>query len=80
MQQWQGTALHLECAQVLEYLERNIKSSPAALADVHNEHPDELEERHERVVAASLKAWDSLLDGLLPAEPSEAPGSTHWRF
>ncbi len=59
---------------MLDYLERNIKSNPVALADVFKEHPEELDERHERVVAGSLKAWDRLLDALLPAEPSENPG------
>ncbi len=60
--------------QVLDCLERNVRSKPADLAELHKEDIDEVEERHERVVAASLRAMGTLLDVLLPADVSEAPG------
>lgn len=60
--------------QILDCLERNVRSKPADLAELHKEDIDELEERHERVVAASLRAMGTLLDVLLPADVSNAPG------
>ncbi len=66
--------LILGILQILDCLERNVRSKPADLAELHKEDIDELEERHERVVAASLRAMGTLLDVLLPADASEAPG------
>jgi len=59
---------------VLDYLERNIKSKPGSLAEVYVEEPEELDERYERVVAASLEAMARMLDLLLPAQLPEVSG------
>lgn len=51
--------------QVLVFLQENLKATPESLGDPRKESPEELAERHERVVAASLLALSSLLDLLV---------------
>lgn len=51
--------------QVLIFLQENLKANPETLGDPRKESPEELAERHERVVAASLLALSSLLDLLV---------------
>ena len=50
---------------MLIFLQENIKATADMLGDARKETPEELAERHERVVAASLLALSSLLDLLV---------------
>ena len=59
--------------QVLLFLQDNLKATPEALGDARKETPEELAERHERVVAASLLAVSSLLDLLVSKEEHQNP-------
>lgn len=50
-----------------------LKATPESLGDTRKETPEELAERHERVVAASLLALSSLLDLLVSKEQHTSP-------
>lgn len=63
--------------QVLDFLGEMIRSEPAALGDMHKESPEELAERHERVLSSALAALAALLDSLLPLKPSAHPGTSN---
>ena len=64
--------------QVLIFLQENLKATPEALGDPRKESPEELAERHERVVAASLLALSSLLDLLVSMQQHENVTGTLW--
>lgn len=51
--------------EVADSLRDQLTSSAQQLGDARKESPEELEERHERVVAASLSALSALLDVVL---------------
>jgi len=57
---------------VLLFLQDNLKATPETLGDARKETPEELAERHERVVAASLLALSSLLDLLVSKQQHES--------
>ena len=59
-------------SQVLQLLHDDLVASPEALGDARKETPEELAERHERVLAGSLLAFSSLLDLLVSVEPQQA--------
>ncbi len=59
---------------MLDFLAEMVSSEPSALGDMHKETPEELAERHERVLSSSLAALTALLNCLLPAKPSIHPG------
>ncbi|DBB01874.1 TPA: hypothetical protein ACH3X1_000476 [Trebouxia sp. C0004] len=61
----QKEALLFTRTEVLIFLQENLKATPETLGDARKESPEELAERHERVVAASLLAFSSLLDLLV---------------
>ena len=74
------TIQHLACGtafpsapQVLLFLQDMLKATPESLGDARKETPEELAERHERVVAASLLALSSLLDLLVSKEQHVSP-------
>ena len=48
--------------QVLEYLEEQLNSRPETLTDMQRESQEEAQERHERVLAASLAVAAAFLD------------------
>lgn len=56
---------------MLIFLQDNLKATPETLGDPRKETPEELAERHERVVAASLLALSSLLDLLVSKQQHE---------
>ena len=58
--------------QVLQLLYDNLLAAPEGLGDARKESPEELAERHERVLAASLLALSSLLDLLVSTQPHAA--------
>lgn len=58
---------------MLLFLQDNLKATPEALGDARKETPEELAERHERVVAASLLALSSLLDLLVSKDQHQNP-------
>lgn len=57
--------------QALQLLRDNLLAAPEGLGDARKESPEELAERHERVLAASLLALSSLLDLLVSTQPHE---------
>ena len=59
--------------QVLLFLQETLKATPESLGDARKETPEELAERHERVVAASLLALSSLLDLLVSKDQHISP-------
>lgn len=59
-------------SQVLQLLHDDLIAIPEALGDARKETPEELAERHERVLAGSLLAFSSLLDLLVSVEPQQA--------
>lgn len=59
--------------QVLLFLQDTLKASPESLGDARKETAEELAERHERVVAASLLALSSLLDLLVSKDQHNSP-------
>lgn len=62
--------------QVLLFLQDTLKATPEALGDARKETAEELAERHERVVAASLLALSSLLDLLVSKDQHDSPTGT----
>ena len=58
---------------MLLFLQDMLKATPESLGDARKETPEELAERHERVVAASLLALSSLLDLLVSKEQHASP-------
>ena len=62
--------------QVLLFLQDTLKAMPEALGDARKETAEELAERHERVVAASLLALSSLLDLLVSKDQHDSPTGT----
>lgn len=59
---------------MLQLLYDDLTASPEALGDARKETPEELAERHERVLAGSLLALSSLLDLLVSTQPHAAAG------
>lgn len=59
------------CWQVLQYLATNFAASPEALGDPTKEPPQELSDRHERVLAGSLRALASFL--IVTTEQPQGP-------
>lgn len=57
---------------MLQLLRDNLTANAEALGDARKESPEELAERHERVLAGSLLALSSLLDLLVSTQPHEA--------
>lgn len=47
---------------ILDYLLANLSSTPQSLGDPQKDSPQEMEERHERVLTASLAAVAALLE------------------
>lgn len=62
--------------QVLLFLQDTLKATPESLGDARKETAEELAERHERVVAASLLALSSLLDLLVSKDQHDSPTGT----
>ena len=58
--------------QVLQLLHDDLSANPEGLGDARKETPEELSERHERVLAGSLLAFSSLLDLLVSVQPHES--------
>lgn len=58
---------------MLLFLQDILKATPESLGDARKETAEELAERHERVVAASLLALSSLLDLLVSKDQHDSP-------
>ncbi|KAL3135632.1 hypothetical protein ABBQ38_006112 [Trebouxia sp. C0009 RCD-2024] len=69
----QKEALMFTRTEVLLFLQDMLKATPDSLGDPRKETPEDLAERHERVVAASLLALSSLLDLLVSKEQHASP-------
>lgn len=68
--------LLLPSMQVLQLLGDNLAASPQSLGDAKKESPEELADRHERVLSASCAALAALLEVALSREaPAGAPSS-----
>jgi hypothetical protein len=66
-------AHHPRCQwQVVSLLEDNLKATPEQLGDAARESTDELAQRHERVIAATLLALAALADAAAPADATAA--------
>lgn len=60
--------------QVLDYLQGNLDSTPDSLGDPRKETPEEMADRHDRVLATTLLALAGILDITPP--PSTTPAET----
>jgi hypothetical protein len=60
---------------VLQLLEDNLGSSPQSLGDARREGPEELAERHERVLVATCSAALALVRMATEAAPGPGPGA-----
>lgn len=58
---------------MLLFLQDILKATPESLGDARKETAEELAERHEQVVAASLLALSSLLDLLVSKNQHDSP-------
>lgn len=65
--------LHACLLQILQLLSDNLGSTPQSLGDAKKETPEELADRHERVLAASCAALQALLDLAAPADLAGEP-------
>ncbi|MEW5314556.1 MAG: hypothetical protein WDW38_006042 [Sanguina aurantia] len=63
-----GALLHCR-AEVLAFLVEHLASTPLLLGDPRKDTPEEMEERHERVLSACCLALGSLMELLLPPAP-----------
>lgn len=74
-----GTGGPFPCLQVLQLLGDNLASTPQSLGDAKKESVEELQDRQERVLAASCSALAALLDLAAPpasaAEQAAAPAA-----
>ncbi len=73
-----ASATLMSILQVLIFLQENLKATPETLGDPRKESPEELAERHERVVAASLLALSSLLDLLVSKQQHDNVTGMLW--
>lgn len=62
-------------AEVLAHITNCLVSTPASLGDATKDTPEELEERHERVLTASLSAAAALLTTMQATAGEAAAGS-----
>ncbi|GAB4820968.1 hypothetical protein N2152v2_008014 [Parachlorella kessleri] len=61
-------------AELLQLLKDNLSSTPQSLGDPKKEAPEDLQERHERVLAATCAAAGALVDLFAPAPTQVSVG------